>query len=593
MKKVFFLTGIAILLMAGCDKSADQINIDGKQNETIAQIDAKEYNADFKNFALAVNKALVNSQFRDVIKKEALIKFDGDYDVIISRVLDKKIEHHNSMLKSQNPNFSVRDLLDESFPHEAKLKSSGSSIIDELSAKYPDLQVAIPVHAEDWDEENYIPVVTFLPYEFEDYVTETLTGYNADGSVTAVDAINPPDMPVIVVGENERIGLNKPMDPATPTEPNYPSHELGEPDTEAPLTPTNLTAVQSSEGVVLNWTKNVKQGVGIVGYYIYRKSTTEANFDVKDICRGANNTVYFDVTTEPDKTYYYYVEAYNYFGHSEASNTVSIKGTGKPAAITTFDATLNTLNEVELRWTTENNQYIQGINLYKHIVGETSGYQLEKTFTTNEYDYFDHNIESGTTINYRMQIVTPTGASNPKYDLIKVPYRDPSKKSPVRIKKIQCSSDVESWARGVPEFHIKVLGVSSSDRTKQVELQRLITCEFSGSIFNRWPWQEVIWEQNFDNLAHEWKPDLWYDVLTFYVVESDKVEGLDVSLSAKLYYKKDSIAGIGLGTDNTLSVTYKFPNNGNEIGYYYLDYFDEKEKWLEFSDYKFKMLISE
>ncbi len=193
-----------------------------------------EYNTDFSDFAKAVSNALkTNSSFRKVVKEEALLMIDGDYDVILKKVINKEVAA-STTLKSANVNYTVKDLLEDSYPSsgQLKLKSASTSIIDELSNKYPDMQIAVPIHAEEWDEENYIPTVTFLPLEYDDATTKTLSGYDSNGNTVAVDVINEPDKPVIVISENERMIIEP--------DPDFPI---------IPSTPTNLSGSQTESGI--------------------------------------------------------------------------------------------------------------------------------------------------------------------------------------------------------------------------------------------------------------------------------------------------------------------------------------------------------
>jgi hypothetical protein len=58
-------------------------------------------------------------------------------------------------LRSSNGDSTVKDLLENCYDSgnssEAGFRSS-TSIISELQQKYPGLQIAIPVNAENWDE---------------------------------------------------------------------------------------------------------------------------------------------------------------------------------------------------------------------------------------------------------------------------------------------------------------------------------------------------------------------------------------------------------------------------------------------------------
>jgi hypothetical protein len=584
MKRIIYIFALIISAsFAACDNNENEVSKE-LQTEAIGELfEPNEYNLDFKNFALAVGNAMKeNKQFRKLIKREALSKFDGDYDILLRYVADKSIEQEGNSVQLRS-SFNVKDLLEGSYNsinslNNANLRSGSSeSIIEELIAKYPDLQITVPIHAEDWDDENDIPIVTFVPLEFEDGVTQLVTGYNPDGSITTLNAITPPNQTVIVISENERV-VSKPMDPLRPLEPGVPIVDMYR-DSLPPLSPIDLTALQTGEGVALSWKKNqTPHPATIVGYHIYRKSASDANFILRAVNNGVNNTVYVDQTTLAGATYSYYITAYNGAGSSDASNTVLVTGTGRPSALSSFEVKQNTINQIEVRWTTENNQYIQGTRLAKNVVGITNGYQSIGEFNSNTYDYFDNNVILGEKVIYRAYIYTETGYSNPKYDFVKVPYRDPSKKSQVRIKQIHCNGSVESWLRGSPEFCIKVLGVDKDN--KSYEIQSQIYCDFEGSIFG---WDET---QNFDIFVMDWKPDVWYDKLTFYVIEDDHNDDTKITLKAEINYKTTAN---DLSVATTTGVEYSFSHDGEKIGYGYLDYFDEPDIKIEFPNYGFTM----
>ena len=55
------------------------------------------------------------------------------------------------------------------------------------------------MHAEDWNPEEYVPVVAFLPEDYCDATVTEIPGYDAAGNFVWIDAINIPENPVIVV----------------------------------------------------------------------------------------------------------------------------------------------------------------------------------------------------------------------------------------------------------------------------------------------------------------------------------------------------------------------------------------------------------
>ena len=77
----------------------------------------REYDLDITEFSLAVvNAVRTSSNFREILKNEALLMIDGDYDVLLDRILDKKIKQRNGeyFLKKSNST-TVKKFLEDSY----------------------------------------------------------------------------------------------------------------------------------------------------------------------------------------------------------------------------------------------------------------------------------------------------------------------------------------------------------------------------------------------------------------------------------------------------------------------------------------------
>ena len=530
-----------------------------------------EYNTDFSDFAKAVSKALnTNPSFRKVVKEEALLMIDGDYDVILKRVISKKVAAPVT-LKSANVNYTVKDLLEDSYSTSGQLnlKSASTSIIDELSNKYPDMQIAVPVHAEDWDEENYIPTVTFLPLEYDDATTTTITGYDSQGNIVPIDIINEPSKPVIVISENERmIDIEQ--------DPDYPI---------VPSTPTNLSGTQTESGIRLTWEMpSGTKPFNTTGYYVYRKSAGTSSYTRIKTVGGAYNRSYDDNNVEAGRSYSYYVMAYYQGENSSPSNYITLTAPNYPKPVLSFDAIQNSKNEIELRWQNDHSQYILETKVSKHVIGVTSGYQFLKSFTANEQDYFDNNVTVGKKVVYKINHVTSFGESNAKYDFVQVPYRDISQKSPVYIKKIKFSDwKIERWPAGKPEFYITVTNVDAGGKTPY-KVQDEINCQFSSrsSTSQVFTGKKVL----------DWKPGFWFDMLSFYVVEYDRSWG-KLHITASVGYNTKNQDSTAFNTPGKVAYSYTIQDKGEKCGNSYLNYYDNPETWLEFPNYGVKVLVSE
>jgi len=568
LKAIIFALGMIFIFQA-CEKN--EIVENGNNLITDTHFEDNEYNANFSDFAKTVSVALkTNPSFRKVVKEEALLMVDGDYDVILKRVISKKVTPGTSS-KSAEGNYTVKDLLNDSYPSSGQLKSksSSTSIIDELLNKYPDMQIAVPVHAEEWDEESYIPTVTFLPLEYDDATTTTITGYDSKGNVVPVDVINEPAVAVIVISENERMIDPEPY-------PDYP---------KAPSAPTNLSGTQTESGIRLTW--EMPGGTdpsNTTGYYIYRKSAGTSSYIRISTVAGAYERSYDDNNVEASRSYSYYVMAYYQGETSSPSNYITVIAPNYPKPVLSFEAILRSKNEIELRWQNDHSQYIVETKVSKYVKGVTNGYQLLKTFTPNEQNYFDHEVAVGKTVVYKINHVTSLGESNAKYDLVIVPYRDVSQKSPVYIKQIKFSDwKIERWPAGKPEFYIKVTNVDPASG-KAYQIQDEIDCQFSKKSSTS---QTFYGKKVFD-----WQPGYWYDMLTFTAVEYDRPSGeLTFKISVGFNAKNIDSTGLNVGAGVDYKVT--FSDKGEKCGNSYLDYFDEPEQWLVFPNYGVRILVSE
>ncbi|MCJ7447485.1 MAG: hypothetical protein MUO72_07330 [Bacteroidales bacterium] len=569
-----FLTGIILVLYivtipAGCERT--ELRSDNSQ-KTGGLFEKNGYNLDMQDFSLAVTSAIKeNKSFRNLVKEEALKMFDGDYDVLLSNIVNYRVDPAQSSVKSAGENFCVRDLLQSHFKSSlgpAEKKSSGS-VIDDLISKYPYLQISVPVNAEKWVNETYVPVVTFIPLEFDEATTEEVVGYTSDGSTVVLDAVNPPEDPVIVISMNERIEIIE--------EPKGPV---------LPPAPYNLTGVLTESGIRLNWvmpdTANVNN---TTGYYVYRKSSSDSYFALMSTVIGVNNRSYDDNNVVSQKSYSYYVLAYYESEISSPTNYLTISAPPLPKPVLSFDAIQHAKSIVELRWQNDNTQYIMETRVYKNVVGVNPDYVLYKTFTSGQYDYFDTDIAIGKKTIYKVVHVTPLGESNPKYDFIQAPYRDISQDSPVYIKQIKFTDwKIESWIAGKPEFYITVTNVEPVNKNP-FKVQDQINCMFS---------KRSKVSQVFTGVkVLDWQPGFWYDMLTFTAEEYDRPSG---KLTVKI--------GVGFNAKDTLKLGFlqgtagvdyeiEFQNKGEKCGSSYFDYFDNPESWLIFPNYGVQILVSE
>jgi hypothetical protein len=157
--------------------------------------DFNEKSAAIEELAITTAKALSNTEFRNHIKNEAMKQFDGDYDILYSRL-------NNEALKNGavNGNF----YLDNLSLVQSAFKTNPKEYISNLIKQVPKFQIAVPVNCENWNADNYTPLVAYIPVNFDEKTFTKIKAFDSKGNIHWLPLDKDPDFPVIVLGYNER-----------------------------------------------------------------------------------------------------------------------------------------------------------------------------------------------------------------------------------------------------------------------------------------------------------------------------------------------------------------------------------------------------
>ncbi len=450
--------------------------------------------------------------------------------------------------------------------------------MEDLLETYPNLQIAVPVHSDKWDWQDILPI-TFIPEEYTKS-TPYVSGWNANGEPFLFSGTEEPDFPVFVVGLNERLGGGDDFD---------------DPGFMPPPAPINLTVITTEMGIRISWEMPVgTQPNQVVGYNVYRKRSSEVYYNHIGSSTGFFNRSYNDNNVEASASYSYYVMAFDYWSESHSSNLINVTAPTFPMPVQSFDAIHRNINQTELQWVNNHNQFILETRLYRMVEGVNSNYILIGTFGAGQHYAFDNNITPEKKHTYKIKHFTSLGESNPKFDHVQVPYGDISQPSPVYIKmpRYTCNvSDIEGWLRGAPEFRINVDNYSRATGTPFTVQPR---------VFVQFPNRT---EKNSGVLSGRhilnWNTNFFYDMLTFTAYEEDGGDGANYGVSVK-YQVPDSwkIGGIEAG----INLSHVFGSGDEFCGASYLNYYDNHKKdilnghqgaWLEFPNYGFAIFVSE
>lgn len=573
MKKTLF-TSLLLVAVMSCSKP-QQIDI---PQENVNE--KNEYNTQMSELAAVLNRALTeSSDFGTTVKTEVEKRFDGDVNVLFSDLVKKDITVET---KSGHAILNVKDYLNGFY---SSTKSTGQSIVDSLQQMYPLLQVAVPVHADEWDG-SYVPKIAYVPYPFDEQNTQSIPAICPDGSWIALDAKNEPDEPVIVLSQNERISIDsvKVIGPIKPT--------------INPSAPENVKASVENDYILISWdcVSNADS------YRIYRKGPNDDNFAYYNSVSGANNTEFKDKSISAKCYYSYYLISTKFVRkntsigigedpvviyESEPSQIVKIQAPALPKALSYFE-TLSQGDKIEFRW---NNDEIPDskVNIYTMDPNVDNGYKLIASPVSSKCNHVAPISAKGHKVLYKARRETNVGESDPVYDFIYPPYRNTSTISPVYVKSISISNlnEIEAWYGGAPEFYIKVFRAKLNDDGSYKTIDTGITARLA--------FDDRTNSQNFDSiLLYKWLVEAnlnWRDGLLLYMIEGDRV--FDYKISAKISIPIKDIINLELAMEVCPSVNAKFETTGQDCGTYSLYYFENPNQVLSFPRYGVKMAISE
>ncbi len=151
--------------------------------------------------AKSLSIAIKQAEVRKFLKDQAVSKFDGDYDVLLT-----KARHQSISLANGRGSSTFGQLLFES---TTDVTTQGADIASTL-ADNPLLQISVPelptgVTAESWDAESYAPIVVYRSPWVDLNKVKYLPAFDSKGNAFDFDVTKVPTQPIIVVGYNERL----------------------------------------------------------------------------------------------------------------------------------------------------------------------------------------------------------------------------------------------------------------------------------------------------------------------------------------------------------------------------------------------------
>ncbi len=299
-----FLFFLGLLLMVGC--SNDE-SLQKEPVSTVTDPDVVFKNKLLNDYAVVLARAVQQKELRTVIRNRAMQRFDGDFDVLVNRLESEQL---------LQPGATVKDYLKE-LQTDPRLRSLGVVNVDsdylKISTFIPNVQVSVPIHCEQWDASNFVPLVAVLPYDYVEKPGNVITAYDAEGKAYRLSADEEPGFPVLVVGRSERVDEQGQMKSVGFRPIVQKSCALSSVTDLAEYPEKLLLTHGNSRSLLLEWTDVADDA----GYEIWRMTGSTMFQLVAQTTMNDNSFV--DVNLTANQKYWYKVRAIKAGGYSSWS----------------------------------------------------------------------------------------------------------------------------------------------------------------------------------------------------------------------------------------------------------------------------------
>lgn len=309
MKKYFIMLITMCCLLASCSK--ERINHQVTESDGITTVNYSELVSDeyktklIANYAQLLASSISNNDLKELIKSKAQERFDGDYDILVRTL------HRPETMETLN----VTSLFAASNVPTRSGVLNVEDLVKEIQGRFPNLQVAVPVHCDEWDTENYTPLVAFLPYDYDEDTYTEIEAYDTNGNIHVLSLEEEPDVPVIVVSRSERVDTEGNLiDVANEVyESNYIATKA------TPQVPDGFKIFPSKEGTIqIEWNDVETE----TAYEVYRESGGSGGYTLIATL-PKNENCYIDKGLQAGKQYSYRVRSVNSDGRSAYTSMVA------------------------------------------------------------------------------------------------------------------------------------------------------------------------------------------------------------------------------------------------------------------------------
>ncbi len=335
MKKIFYIFALVIITFTSCDKN--EVTIQPEASVSINE--HSENNQLLSEYARILAASLNNTEIKQTLKDEALKKFDGDYDILVNKLENIQLGKSTNSFKS----ILAKNAKSTSGIYKSKSNTSANidSFFNKIKETFPNLQVSIPIHCENWDTEKYTPMVAFIPVDYDEKTFTEVTAFDTNGNEFKISTKFEPSLPVVVVSISERVDIDGNLISDLPSVTSeVPRNKV------APNTPTSITLKHGqSKSLIIEWGDVLDEN----GYEVWRMS--DGNVFTKISTNPTNENTFIDTNLNPNVKYWYKVRAINSDGSSAWSpiiaTTASERNDGETLRMHSMKFTTSALQAVE------------------------------------------------------------------------------------------------------------------------------------------------------------------------------------------------------------------------------------------------------
>ena len=208
MKKVTHFSIVALascLALSSCDDKNEAFDGAANLPDQEILIPATARAADFstlresatpavteaEEFAKMLALSLKDPEMRKFLKSEANKQFDGDFDILVKNVVSVNVGNARFDEKVKNSS--------------SKGYAAGNQAFSKALSN-PLLNIAVPMLIETWNDTKQLPLVA-VAVGANEKETKQLKAFDSNGKTYLIDAKIEPNVPVIVVANNERVNL--------------------------------------------------------------------------------------------------------------------------------------------------------------------------------------------------------------------------------------------------------------------------------------------------------------------------------------------------------------------------------------------------